>query len=325
MTFRSACRLGRHGCDTPVRALAAPGQHALRWPRSRRSAPRADSWQRGRCLGREARRRAGDADRARDQHHPHRRCGCRGPLCDAAAAARCLPSSYRSGRAPSARGGADAAGKPGPAHGRAVGHRRNRRSGCRDGAAHGAQARHARSRDSRRQPAGRQPAARRPQLSRAVAPRAGRISGAGGIGELGARRVRLQRQWRSRRRQRIRPRRCRQRGSQAQYARGDAGGRCHPRVRGAHELIRGAARALQRGAGERGGQVGHQRPPGHRLRLLPPRRARRAQRVRAGGRAGARATVASSSASRRVARSCATGCSSSAATKPRGRSRASRA
>ena len=170
---------------------------------------------------------------------------------------------------------------------------------------------------------GRRAAARRPQLPRARAAGAGHRAGAAGFGQLGARRLRVQRQRRARGRQRLPARRRLQHRPEARHRRRPAAGRRHLRVRGPDLDLRRVVRPQRRRAGQRGHQVRRQPLQRHRVRVLPQRRARRPERLRAARRAGAGLQPQSVRRLARRADRAPTGCSSSPTTRARGCARAS--
>ena len=89
----------------------------------------------------------------------------------------------------------------------------------------------------RRSP-GVRPSARRPQLPRTGAARARGRAVRPWIGDLDTRRLRLQRERRARGQQRVPARRRVQRRSEAERGWRAGAGRCHPGIRGGHQLLR---------------------------------------------------------------------------------------
>ena len=84
-------------------------------------------------------------------------------------------------------------------------------------------------------------------------------TGAAGFGQLGARRLRVQRERRARGCEHLPARRRLQRRPQARHGRRPPAGRCHPRVRGPDVHLRRVVRAQRRRAGQRRHALGHQR------------------------------------------------------------------
>ena len=98
--------------------------------------------------------------------------------------------------------------------------------------------------------------------------------------------------------QRVPARRRLQHRSEAGHAGRAAAGRRHPRVRGADVHLRCVVRPQRGRPGQRDHALGHQPLRRHRVRVLPQRRARRAQLLRAAATSRSPTTTATSSAGR---------------------------